>query len=92
MPWEDLWYAVRGGGGGSYGIVVGLTYQLHERRALRLVELDKSPYDVCDQDPLPPGCKEVNNAFIDFWIDLLERGAENKNSIRRVRGFNSGLI
>ena len=32
VPWEDLWYAVRGGGGGSYGIVVALTYQLHRRQ------------------------------------------------------------
>jgi len=22
VPWQDLWFAVRGGGGGSYGIVV----------------------------------------------------------------------
>ena len=32
VPWEDLWYAVRGGGGGSYGIVTALTYQLHKKR------------------------------------------------------------
>lgn len=29
VPFEDLWYAVRGGGGGAYGVVTHVTYQLH---------------------------------------------------------------
>jgi FAD/FMN-containing dehydrogenase len=29
-PFDDLWFAVRGGGGGSYGVVTSLKYQLYE--------------------------------------------------------------
>jgi len=28
---EDLWYAVRGGGGGTYGVVTSIYYQLHNQ-------------------------------------------------------------
>lgn len=97
VPWDDLWYAVRGGGGGSYGIVVALTYQLHKRRGATVFDLDESSYtDVCptkyftgsfddanlqeahkiiinssDEIVLPAGCKEVQDAFTDFWVDFL---------------------
>jgi hypothetical protein len=30
VPWTDLWFAVRGGGGGTYGVVTAVHYQLHE--------------------------------------------------------------
>lgn len=30
ISFEDLWFAVRGGGGGTYGIVTAVHYQLHE--------------------------------------------------------------
>jgi len=30
IDFNELWFAVRGGGGGTYGIVVSLHYQLHE--------------------------------------------------------------
>jgi len=29
-PFEDLWFAVRGGGGGTYGVVTSVKLQLHE--------------------------------------------------------------
>ena len=45
VPFEDLWYAVRGGGGGTYGIVTALTYQLHPRRTIDQMTLaGKSVY------------------------------------------------
>jgi hypothetical protein len=28
-PFNDLWFAVRGGGGGTYGVLTSLKYQLH---------------------------------------------------------------
>ena len=30
IDFEDLWMAVRGGGGGTYGIVTAVTFQLHD--------------------------------------------------------------
>jgi len=33
----DLWYAVRGGGGGSYGVITAIYYQLHEYSKLQTV-------------------------------------------------------
>lgn len=30
VPWEDLWFAVRGGGGGTWGVVTAVHYQLHD--------------------------------------------------------------
>jgi hypothetical protein len=30
IDFQDLWFAVRGGGGGTYGIVTSLHYQLHD--------------------------------------------------------------
>ena len=108
VPFEDLWYAVRGGGGGTYGIVTALTYQLHSRRTVDQVDLaGKSAYtDACPTEYFdggepeylvaafaeamglsngtaaeaafsapnvtsPAGCREVQDAFADFFIDVL---------------------
>ena len=108
VPFEDLWYAVRGGGGGTYGIVTALTYQLHSRRTIDQVDLaGKSAYtDACPTEYFyggypeyflstmaeamglsngttaeaafsapnvtsPAGCREVQDAFADFLIDVL---------------------
>jgi len=30
VPWEDLWFAIRGGGGGTWGVVTAVHYQLHD--------------------------------------------------------------
>ena len=30
IAFEDLWFAVRGGGGGTYGVVLSVKVQLHE--------------------------------------------------------------
>jgi len=34
---EDLWYAVRGGGGGTFGVVTSINYQLHEHTSFEVV-------------------------------------------------------
>ena len=108
VPFEDLWYAVRGGGGGTYGIVTALTYQLHPRRTVdHMILAGKSAYtDACPTEYFygaypeylvaaaaeamglsngtaaeaafsapnvtsPAGCREVQDAFADFLIDVL---------------------
>ena len=30
LSFEDLWFSVRGGGGGTYGVVTSAYYQLHD--------------------------------------------------------------
>ena len=69
VPWEDLWYAVRGGGGGSYGVVVGLTYQLHPRRFRYDIAIDRQAYGSCGNLTgnallASPGCREVQGKIL----------------------------
>ena len=28
---DDLWFAIRGGGGGNYGVITSIYYQLHDK-------------------------------------------------------------
>lgn len=37
VPFADLWYAVRGGGGGTFGVLTSLKYQLHEQKPMEVV-------------------------------------------------------
>lgn len=37
VTFKDLWFAVRGGGGGTYGIVTSVYYQLHEQVSQQLL-------------------------------------------------------
>lgn len=39
-PFGDLWFAVRGGGGGTYGVVTAVKYQLHESKPLEMINLN----------------------------------------------------
>ncbi len=41
-PFADLWFAVRGGGGGTFGVLTALKYQLHEHKPLTLVTIDQA--------------------------------------------------
>ena len=101
VPWEDLWYAVRGGGGGSYGIVTALTYQLHAKRTPERLKLfvKESYTDVCPRKAFdylnasaiadqPAGCREVQDAFADFWIDLFY--APDNIGVSRETSLNCG--
>ena len=68
----------------SIQVVVALTYQLHPRRFRFDVNLDWTEYanGVCWEPDWPGsvqplGCKEVQDAFTDFIIDL-QFAAQNK--------------
>ena len=43
-PFEDLWFAVRGGGGGSFGLVTAVKYQLHEVRPFEAITRNEPAY------------------------------------------------
>jgi len=72
VPFEDLWYAVRGGGGGTYGIVTALTYQLHPRRTIDQMTLTgKSAYtDACPIEFFTGGYPEYYVATMAEAVDL----------------------
>jgi len=40
IPFEDLWQAVRGGGGGTYGLVLAMHIQLHPERLSNVINLN----------------------------------------------------
>jgi len=42
IDFAALWFAVRGGGGGTYGVVTAVHYQLHKRWDLQMVFVNKS--------------------------------------------------
>jgi FAD/FMN-containing dehydrogenase len=44
-PFEDLWYAVRGGGGGTWGVVTSVKYQLHEAKPMDFVYVSQYNLD-----------------------------------------------
>ena len=44
-PFADLWFAVRGGGGGTYGIVTSLKYQLHQQKPMEFIVTNTTARD-----------------------------------------------
>jgi len=44
-PFADLWFAVRGGGGGTYGVVTSLKYQLHNYKPLVVLQINGTSVD-----------------------------------------------
>ena len=70
IPFSDLWFAVRGGGGGTYGIVTAIQVQLHPYYPLNVVSIDTTAYSsivpFCGQ----VDCSALQNAVYDFLIDL----------------------
>ena len=43
IDFNDLWYAVRGGGGGTWGVVTSLYLQLHDFDTKAFFKLTRSP-------------------------------------------------
>ena len=71
VPFSDLWFAVRGGGGGTYGVVTAVQAQLHDFESLFLVYRDDSVLNeflnvyCADID-----CLGVAFLFFDYLVDL----------------------
>lgn len=56
IPFEDLWFAVRGGGGGTWGVLLSAWVQLHEDE-----EWYSSNFDTDAKTTLLKQCKKENN-------------------------------
>jgi hypothetical protein len=71
IPFDDLWFAVRGGGGGSYGIVTAVLYQLHDFKPMYYITANLAPISKqCKEAPLQCNCSEFDDLWYDFLVDL----------------------
>ena len=57
---DDLWFAVRGGGGGSYGVITSIYYQLHDKPGnLQSVDWTKTFNSLVYDDSIPSEDKDT---------------------------------
>eukprot|EP00551_Chaetoceros_affinis_P018330 CAMPEP_0203742952 /NCGR_PEP_ID=MMETSP0092-20131115/59189_1 /ASSEMBLY_ACC=CAM_ASM_001090 /TAXON_ID=426623 /ORGANISM="Chaetoceros affinis, Strain CCMP159" /LENGTH=436 /DNA_ID=CAMNT_0050630227 /DNA_START=546 /DNA_END=1853 /DNA_ORIENTATION=- len=64
IDFYGLWFAVRGGGGGSYGVITSIYYQLH----------DYTPLDMVFALPFPG--VDVGSLPVEKLLELLKKAAE----------------
>ena len=60
---KDLFWALRGGGGGTFGVVVSTQYRLLPKQPVTLFALILSPVGIPFQTYL-----QMVDSFIDFWV------------------------
>ena len=63
----DLWYALRGGGGGSFGIVVSITYRLYEPTKISYLDINYSPNLITGAVFVDDEQRRIENAWLDFF-------------------------
>jgi hypothetical protein len=88
IDFEGLWFAVRGGGGGTYGIVTSLYYQLHEYFPLEFVKisLEKFPsFNDWNEQTAPV----VAFTYVQFLLKFLYTPSLLGVSESESRGCNS---
>lgn len=71
IPFDKLWKAVRGGGGGTYGIVTSGTYQLHEHMPLySMLPNAEIAVPLVTACTIAGTCQNVTRAFARFFLDM----------------------
>ena len=69
INFDDLWFAVMGGGGGTWGVVTSMYIQLHEYRTPRIFGLSDPVLGVDDCDPaIKAALKGFFEAFRLTWV------------------------
>ena len=67
IDFHDLWYAVRGGGGGAYGVVTSVYYQLHEFSPMQVMTVNfMDPLSALNDD-------ELMSSFLSKWVEFALR-------------------
>lgn len=75
--WEDLWFAVRGAGGGTYGVLLSSTHQLHDFEPFFSVYVNPDSTEAILEQCNSTGVdceaikQNVTSAWADFAIDYL---------------------
>ena len=68
--WEDLWFAVRGGGGGTFGVLLSTYHQLHDFEPYYGIYRDPDASEAgkaqCGDD-----CDKVGELLQSMWVDFL---------------------
>lgn len=86
----DLFWALRGGGGGTFGIVTAAHHRLHERSPITIAMLTINPN--MTSDPTFAIWAGAAFSWVDFWVDespyLDRRWGGHWNEL----GFASGLF
>jgi len=71
-PFEQLWFAVRGGGGGTYGVITAVHYQLHDFQMWYGIYPDSETLGaIVSKCTEQATCDVVKRLWIDFAIDFL---------------------
>lgn len=70
INFDDLWFAVRGGGGGTWGVILSMHLQLHEH--LPLERLFMNLEECINEDELEPSqLQSLVNAYQEFEIKAM---------------------
>jgi len=73
INFEDLWFAVRGGGGGTWGVILAVWYQLHNVKSPTYTV--NTDFDVVSalQEAVPSqtGWEDVKFSVKNMWTDFL---------------------
>lgn len=71
IPFDKLWKAVRGGGGGTYGMVTSGTYQLHEHKPLySMLPNPGVLVPLVTSCSIAGTCQNATRAFARFFLDM----------------------
>lgn len=73
IAFDDLWYAVRGGGGGNFGIITSVYYQLHDKPgSLQIVHWSTPHFLMLVDASKPfPERADIHNKWFKFLFQFL---------------------
>ncbi len=86
IDFMDLWYAIRGGGGGTWGVVTSLYLQLHEYTRFenyQVSDVHPTVQQSPECEPLMPTLGPLFTEFMEFYImrpSLLDVSEEHSNA------------
>jgi len=72
VSFSDLWFAVRGGGGGTFGIVTAVYAQLHDLKPIYALTINTTAFSIIGYYCAVSGCDvdRLQNLWFDFLVDF----------------------